>query len=361
MDKIVYLAVAGSGKTFTLCNILDKDKRNIIIAYTHQNLYNIRKELMCRFGEIPEDIYITTFHSFIYNFFILPYESYIHEIDTKGITMIEPPKASTRELFNPLYIKDDKLYHYIFKYTNQYYCGRMSKLILKCGKNKNSILIKGIKRLEKFFDNIYVDEFQDFRMSDYDLLNEIIKRVNRPCKLYGDYYQHSVSGINNSGKPFKKTPYDIFIDKLEKQGINVDNKMLSSSRRCSKNVCNFIKEKININITSSGKNEGDIFFVSDQKSIRDIINNDKIVKLVYNNSKKQRFNAINWSYSKGDTYDETCIILNGNQADLNDGKFEYKQTEIARNVFYVALTRSSGNVHLIHKKDFEKYIKSDIS
>ena len=42
MDKRVVLAVAGSGKTYYLCNILDETKRNIIIAYTNENIKNIR-------------------------------------------------------------------------------------------------------------------------------------------------------------------------------------------------------------------------------------------------------------------------------------------------------------------------------
>lgn len=38
MDKRVILAVAGAGKTYTLCKNVDANKRNIIISF-HQSEY----------------------------------------------------------------------------------------------------------------------------------------------------------------------------------------------------------------------------------------------------------------------------------------------------------------------------------
>ena len=45
MDKRVILAVAGSGKTYYICNNINENSRNIIIAYTNQNIKNIINEL----------------------------------------------------------------------------------------------------------------------------------------------------------------------------------------------------------------------------------------------------------------------------------------------------------------------------
>ena len=44
MDKRIILAVAGSGKTYKLGHDIDETKRNIVLAYTNQNIKNIRKE-----------------------------------------------------------------------------------------------------------------------------------------------------------------------------------------------------------------------------------------------------------------------------------------------------------------------------
>lgn len=77
-----------------------------------------------------------------------------------------------------------------------------------------------------------------------------------------------------------------------------------------------------------------------------------IIKLFYKDSKKAPFEAINWGYSKGDTYKETCIVLTRN---LN------LDSVINRNKFYVALTRSKGDVYLLEKSKYDKYIKSEIT
>ena len=53
------------------------------------------------------------------------------------------------------------------------------------------------ERLNLFFDNILIDEFQDFREHDYELIVKLSKCLKN-ILLVGDYYQHSVSGQNNS-------------------------------------------------------------------------------------------------------------------------------------------------------------------
>ena len=347
MDKVVYLAVAGSGKTYSLCNSINKEKRNFIIAFTNQNISNIRRELLENFQCIPENTSITTFHSFIYNDFLRPYEYVVWDkytnkkpIKTMGITIKDAPE-STYPQFNPYYIKDSEIGHYIDSITKKYYCGRISKLISKCG--ITGIINKGVNRLEKFYDCLYIDEFQDFRKYDYDVLNNIVKRIKIPCYLYGDFYQHSVSGTNNYGKPFENKTYEDFIRELEEKGFLVDVTTLKDSRRCSNDVCKFVREKLEIEIYSQGKNEGEIRFITDYDDIKRIILDDDIVKLFYNNAKKQNCRGINWGYSKGDTYLETCIIIPDN----------FNLTDINTNKFYVALTRSKGNVYLLNAKDYK--------
>ena len=46
MAKQVILAVAGSGKTYHICHSINLQEKNLILAYTHENLRNIRKELV---------------------------------------------------------------------------------------------------------------------------------------------------------------------------------------------------------------------------------------------------------------------------------------------------------------------------
>ncbi len=74
MGKRVILAVAGAGKTYHICHNINPDKKNLILAFTHENIYNITKELTKSFGSIPAKTTICTFHSFVYRLLIRPYE-----------------------------------------------------------------------------------------------------------------------------------------------------------------------------------------------------------------------------------------------------------------------------------------------
>lgn len=204
-----------------------------------------------------------------------------------------------------------------------------------------------------FYDKILIDEFQDFRQFDYDLLLQLCKHFPDTV-LVGDFYQHSVSATNNSGKPFKKdVTFNSFIENLKKIGFDVDQHSLSQSRRCSTEICNYIKHKFDIPITSAGINNGELIWADDFAS--KILTDDKVLKLVYNRADQYKFNAMNWSYSKGSTFNKVCVILTSNFENLDSNTFDYSNiSPITINKLYVALTRSSGNLYLIKQSTFEK-------
>ena len=79
MAKRVILAVAGAGKTYHICHEIDPTKRNLILAFTHENIYNIQKELCDAHGCVPELTTVSTFDSFVYHQLVLPYEPSIAE------------------------------------------------------------------------------------------------------------------------------------------------------------------------------------------------------------------------------------------------------------------------------------------
>lgn len=363
MGKRVILATAGSGKTYHLCHEIDDKKRNIIIAYTHQNIKNILGELLKRFGKIPDNTLVMTFHSFVYRFMIRPFDNMIGEFygienfRSKGVTIVSPPDSyiSINNKFkriNPRYKPITDLYHYVE--NDCYYSDYLSKLIIKTTTNDFSLMDEGCKNINKFFDYIYIDEVQDFRENNWKLLLEIIKNVNN-ILLVGDYYQHSVSAVNNTGVPFKVgkkfVSYEDYIEYLGSLGLNVDTSTLNTSRRCCKAVCDLVISKLGINILSSEINNGVVELVTQSDKILEILNDNDIVKLVWERVDLYKFNAITWSYSKGDTYKNICIILTNVYSDLMNEDYKNLDSSISKNKLYVALTRSSGNVYIIKKED----------
>lgn len=367
MDKRVMLAVAGAGKTYYICHAIDKEKRNLILAYTHENINNIVKELIDAHGSVPKRTTVMTFDSFLYRCLVCPYEPTIGEFfgrqgfKSKGITMKEPPKqtkqAGKRHIPNPLYKKKSELEHYITG-DGRYYCSRLAELILNIKKGKESLIKRLIGRLNLFYDQIMIDEFQDFREHDYDLIIELSKALNS-IVLVGDYYQHSVSAVNNSGKPFKKRSremsYSDFVNELKTLKFEVDETTLRKSRRCSGNVCAFVKDKLEIDIESEGVHEGRVKWIAENE-LDEFLSNKEITKLVYSGAHNYSFDALNWSYSKGDTLESACVILTDGLENLDGDDFSVtKISLITRNKLYVALTRSKGDLYLIKASQFKKY------
>lgn len=365
MAKRIILAVAGAGKTYHICHAIDPEKRNLILAFTRENVANIQRELIDVFGTIPELTAISTFDSFVYHNFILPYEPSIGahfgcaQFASKGITMIDPPprrvKSSGGKMIpNRRYVAKDRLLHYIDG-SLRYYCATLSELALQVKYGDGTLVGRAAKRLSLFYDDVYIDEFQDFREHNYDLIVKVSKALDN-VTLVGDYFQHSVSAQNNSGKPFAKGKVEIgyqeFLGKLKKEGFEIDETSLRESRRCAPAVCSFIREKLGIQIISSGDGEGKVIWVEEDPDA--ILLNDEVIKLVYNNSDGYAFRSVNWSYSKGDTMDSTCVVLTDGFERLAEEDFSPQG--ISRqtiNKLYVALTRSRGDVYLIRASVFK--------
>lgn len=76
-------------------------------------------------------------------------------------------------------------------------------------------------------------------------------------------------------------------------------------------------------------------------------------KIVFANSEKFKFNAINWGYSKGDTYDNICVILTEAFEDIDSKSFKAHKNLITVNKLYVALSRTRGNLYILQKSVFD--------
>lgn len=368
MDKRAILAVAGSGKTYHICNNLDPQKKNLILAFTHENISNILSELVKAYGHVPYLTSVMTFDAFKNRFLLKPYEygiltNFADDLPKgKGITTINPPenriKKGNRSINNPLYINQDNIGHYRTD-TGYYYCNRISKLLVKSKLGKENLIAHAAKQINLFFDCVYIDEFQDYRGYDFDLLMNVAKCIDN-ILLVGDYYQHSVSGINNSGKPYSQKDksiisYDDFMKLLENNNFSIDKDSLNYSRRCSSNVCHFVQNKLDIKICGNEEKEGNVIPITSKEEALKIIQNDDIIKLVYQKAASYPFNAVNWSYSKGDTMDKICVILTKTtDFIMSENKESSSLSMIIRNKLYVALTRSISDVYLISSTLFKQ-------
>ena len=378
MAKRVVLAVAGAGKTYYICREINPAKKNLILAYTHENVKNIIRELIDAHGNVPTLTSVMTFHSFVYRLLVCPYMPTIAKCFTRdsfemrGITLNNPPKQSIlmengNYRQNPAYAKVSELEHY-FNRMGQVYNEYTSKLVVRSKKGKERLIDKASEKLNSFFDQIMIDEFQDFREDDFELILSLSKSIDN-ILLVGDYYQHSVSALNNTGMPFEKgrgkskasVTYSEFVTNVKAEGFDVDETTLLKTRRCPENVCDFTRTKLGIEIYADNTNNGTVIWVQDS-DVELILENDYLVKLVYENSAKYSFRSQNWSYSKGNTFNDSCVILTKALDGFECPKFSSQS--IAKTTFnklYVALTRTKGSLYIITDKQFQavkaKYLR----
>lgn len=334
MDKRVIFATAGSGKTTHIVNSLTNQKRSLVITYTQANYSNLQRKISNKFAGLwPDNITLMTYFNFLYRFCYKPFLS--DEIGAKGLCYENNPNQ---------YAKQDQIQFYLSKNKNLY-SNRLSLLL-----GKEPIMSEIKNRIMKYFDEFIIDEVQDFAGRDFNFI-ESLTTVNINVLFVGDFYQHtfdtSRDGNVNKSLFHNKAKYE---ERFINNGFTIDNTTLKNSWRCSRNVCDYIRRKIDIDIYSNRLDTDNtkIEYITNIDSINRIIENDQIIKLHYQNSSKLGPCHKNWGESKGeDHYTDVCVILNKNTLKHYKKDIMHELPQATKNKLYVAITRARGNVYFI--------------
>lgn len=341
MDKRVILAVAGSGKTTHIINQLNLDKRSLIITYTNNNISNLRDGILEKFEHFPDNITLMPYFNFLYSFCFRPFLSY--KLRTKGINY-----NRNRNKF----VKQTKIEYYIDK-QGRIYSNRIAKFLEFKG-----VLGNVNSRLTKYFDNLFIDEIQDFAGYDFNFLKSISK-ANIEMTFVGDFYQHTfdTSRDGNVNDPLHDD-YSDYKSAFTKMEITVDCETLKKSYRCSPTICNFITENIGIEIYSHKINETEIYILETPRQADDIYKNNDMVKLFYQEHYKYGCYSRNWGDCKGENiYGDVCVVLNKITLNLFE-KCNLKELKpLTRNKLYVACSRAKNSLYFVSDEFYRKYKK----
>lgn len=332
-NKRLILAVAGSGKTRLLIDNLNLDKRFLIVTYTNTSLELIKSRIVKKFGYLPSNIKTLTYFEFIYGFCVKPFVLFKYRLN--GIYWDETPEFTSR-------LRITNLSRYLTR--NRYlYHNRLGKFI-----EYEGILDEVRKRLEKFYDYFFYDEFQDLGGHDFNFMM-LLAQSNINFLFVGDFFQHTyVTSFDGNVNGTLYSELTAYCKKLELSKIEVDTKTLGKSHRCSPTICSFISQNLGIAIESNRNDQTSITKIDDRETALMIIQDNSIIKLVYDKSNEKNFLAKNWGECKGeDDYNDTCIILNKTTSKIfSKGKFNELKPR-TKNKLYVALTRTRGNCYLI--------------
>ena len=343
MDKSVIFAVAGSGKTSRLVAALDETRRFLLVTYTEANHDNLRTKVIERFGYLPPKVVIYTYFRFLHSFCYRPFLR--SKKDTRGVTFHLPPTS-------PRYaLTDDRRF---MSSGRQLYANRLAKFIEQSG-----MISAVVARVEKYFDVFFVDEVQDFAGHDFNFLMAIsAARVS--MTFVGDFYQHTfdTSRDGNVNANLHRD-YSTYKDKFRRAKLKVDTDSLKKSHRCSKNVCDFITEKIGIEIEAHNDQPSLVCFEDDPVVVSAIYEDSDTVKLFYKEHYKYDCYSQNWGASKGvDRYQDVCVVLNpGSLKAWHSGSFLNISAE-TRNKLYVACSRARGNLIFIPESLLRAYKRS---
>ena len=332
-DKRLIQAVAGSGKTKYLIEHLNLTDRFLIVTYTNTSLNLIKLRIAKKFGYHPKNIKTQTYFEFIYGFCIRPFVLFKYNL--KGIYWDAPPEFTT-------YLPNTNLYKYLTKGRHLYH-NRLGKFV-----EYENIIDDIRRRLEKFYDHFYYDEFQDLGGHDFNFITQIVQ-ANINFLFVGDFFQNTyVTSYDGKVNGTLYSNLKDYCNKLTASNIDIDTKTLSDSYRCSPTICSFVNQYLGIVIHSHREDFTEISTIDNKQNALNIIRDNSIIKLVYDKSNKRDYSSKNWGECKGeDDYKDTCIILNKTTAKIFSKKKFDELKPRTKNKLYVAFTRTRGNCYLI--------------
>lgn len=336
MDKRVMFAVAGSGKTTLLINRLSLEKRALIITYTDNNYAHLQDSIIKKFGHLPKNITLLSYFSFLHSFCYRPLLQ--NQLETHGFCFRIPPESTMmlpRNNINYYRTSKGSLYH-----------NRVAKLL-----EMYEVIPAVINRIERFYDEFYIDEVQDFAGHDFNLLLSLTKS-HVDMFFVGDFYQHTFDTSRDG--PVNRTLHDD-IDKYEqrfrKASIIVDKQALCRSWRCGETISAFIRSHLHIDMHSHEQRETEVFQINTQAEANNIYANPNIVKLFYQDHHKYGCYSNNWGASKGqDHFNDVCVIMGPQHWKQYQNGILDTLPSRTRNKLYVALSRTRGNLYLLPDK-----------
>jgi len=333
MDKRVIFAVAGSGKTTHIISKLTLDKRFLILTYTVNNIQTLRSCIIKKFGYFPDNIKLQSYFVFLHSFCFKPLLSYC--MKSKGINWNKPPEFTLR-----LRRTDEKFY---MDSNNKLYHNRIAKFC-----ETQNILSDINNRIEKYFDCFFIDEIQDFAGHDFNLLKSLVK-VNCEILFVGDFFQHTFDTSNDGNvNSAIFNNYNSYKKLFQNMGLIVDTTTLQNSYRCSKTVCEFIKNNLGISISSTTDRFSILKIIDNQIEADNIVNDNSIVKLFYRENYKYDCYSQNWGGSKGiNHYNDVCVVLNKTTKQAFDKQQFSALSAQTKNKLYVACSRANNNLYFV--------------
>jgi DNA helicase-2/ATP-dependent DNA helicase PcrA len=337
----VIIASAGSRKTTSLIEEALKvkpEKQVLITTYTNENVKILQKCIVEKNGYIPENVKIETLFKFYLQDGVRPYQKSLTNLGIiQTINFISQPSFFT---------KKSNTRQYYFDSSGNIYSDKVSEFICSVNEKTNGEVIK---RLEKNYDYIFIDEVQDLCGYDLEFL-KLTFTAHISVIAVGDPRQatfHTNKSAKNKGYKGKGI-YDFF-DELSKKNVCevAENNI---SYRCNQAICDFadsIYPELNKTTSKNDQTtEHDGIFQIHRADVEDYVAKHQPMVLRYDKrANTEGLVAMNIGISKGNTFDRVLIFPTGPMKNFIQNKNPDKAGD--RNKFYVAVTRAKYSVAFV--------------
>lgn len=185
----INIAGAGAGKTtkmsdkiILLRNQIDAEKKIFCVAFTNSAVDCIRRKLCEHYVQIPENIIVSTIHSFLYREIIKPYYHLLYGKKYEKISIAELPQDAKYKNAKIKRLDDMNVLH-------QTVIPEHAKWVL-CKKSKDTKNIKDGRQIiknaiVKYCGAICIDEVQDIDKHMQEIIEEL-SGMEIPMILMGD-------------------------------------------------------------------------------------------------------------------------------------------------------------------------------
>ncbi|WP_445143374.1 UvrD-helicase domain-containing protein [Dyella sp. Tek66A03] len=339
--NIAILAAAGSRKTdYVVEQALAADGPVLITTFTNENQREIARRLEEKAGTIPPNIAVMGWFAFLIAQCAKPYQRILtgDPLTISGLNF----KGRRHER-----AKKTDIAYYLDRHGGMFRDG-VSDFVVNINQQAGGVVVR---RLERVYRHIFVDEVQDLVGFDLDVLDLLMKsEIN--VTLVGDPRQHTFStSIGPRNKKYRGSGMHAWLS-----GRTAICEVLTrdESYRCNQSICSFadalypslpITRSLNADTTS---HDG-VFFVT-RDEVADYVRTYAPVTVLRNDKNVDTLElaAMNIGMSKGRTFDRVLIFPT--QPMLNYLR-DRDQTKLkAPERLYVAVTRARYSVTFVVPK-----------
>lgn len=336
----VVVACAGSRKTTSIIEdaLAYAGKRILITTYTNENLEQLRSYFVDRVGEVPPNVTLLSWYSFLLREGVRPYQS----------CLCEGERVQTVDFASeaPRYAKKSDVETYYLTKGRGIYRDRVADFVCHCDQRSGGLVVS---RLEKAYDVVFVDELQDLAGYDLDLLERMF-RSGLTVVAVGDPRQGTFSTNNaRKNKRFKRAGVLEWIADKARAGLfSIEER--THCYRSNQAICDFADALFPMLSRSTSKNEtvtghDGIFEVRSADAPTYFETHRPIVLRWDRRTDTLGMPAHNIGVTKGRTFDRVLIFPTGPMKAYLKSKNLDAAGDLAK--FYVAVTRARFSVAFV--------------